>query len=41
MLLNLPVFGATLTVCFLLNLFAALAPALKAAHAPIVHSLNI
>jgi putative ABC transport system permease protein len=40
MLLNLPVFGITLAVCFLLNLFSALVPAVKAARAPIIRSLN-
>ncbi|MDR1980811.1 MAG: ABC transporter permease [Tannerellaceae bacterium] len=40
MLLNLPVFGMALAVCFLLNLFSALIPAWKASHRAIVHSLN-
>jgi putative ABC transport system permease protein len=40
MLLNFPVFGMALGVCFLLNLFSAFIPAWKASHQPIVHSLN-
>jgi putative ABC transport system permease protein len=40
MLLNLPVFGVTLLVCFLLNLFSALIPAWQAARHQIIDSLN-
>lgn len=39
MLLNLPVFGAALLVCFLLNLASALLPAWRAAHREIIASL--
>ncbi|MDR3308496.1 MAG: ABC transporter permease [Tannerella sp.] len=41
MLLNLNVFGITLTVCFLLNLFSAMIPAWRASRHQIIHSLNI
>jgi putative ABC transport system permease protein len=40
MLLNMPVFGIALLVCFLLNLFSALIPAWKVSRQEIVYSLN-
>jgi putative ABC transport system permease protein len=40
MLLNMPVFGMALAVCFLLNLLSALIPAWKVSHQEIVYSLN-
>jgi putative ABC transport system permease protein len=40
MLFNLPLFGATLAVCFLLNLFSSLLPAWKASRRAIIRSLN-
>jgi putative ABC transport system permease protein len=40
MLLNLPVFGIALGVCFLLNLLSALLPAWKVSHHEIIYSLN-
>jgi putative ABC transport system permease protein len=40
MLLNLPVFGVTIAVCFLLNLFSALLPAWRASRHQIIDSLN-
>ena len=40
MLVNGYVFGITLAVCFLLNLFSALVPAWRAAHREIIFSLN-
>jgi putative ABC transport system permease protein len=41
MLINLPVFGIMLLVCFLLNLLSALIPAWRASRHQIVDSLNI
>jgi putative ABC transport system permease protein len=41
MLLNLPVFGVTLLVCFLLNLLSALIPAWRASRHQIIDSLNV
>jgi putative ABC transport system permease protein len=41
MLINLPVFGIMLLVCFLLNLLSALVPAWRASRHQIVDSLNI
>jgi putative ABC transport system permease protein len=41
MLINLPVFGIMLLVCFLLNLFSALIPAWRASRHQIVDSLNV
>jgi len=40
MLFNVPVFVSALLLCFLLNLLSAFLPAWKAAHRPIVNSLN-
>lgn len=40
MLLNFPVFGIALAVCFLLNLLTAFIPAWKASRKEIVYSLN-
>ncbi|GHT32144.1 ABC transporter permease [Bacteroidia bacterium] len=40
MLLNMPVFGIALLVCFLLNLLSAMIPAWKVSHQEIVYSLN-
>lgn len=40
MLINGYVFGITLVVCFLLNLFSAMIPAWRAAHREIIFSLN-
>jgi putative ABC transport system permease protein len=40
MLLNLPVFGIALAVCFLLNLLSSLIPAWRAARREIIFSLN-
>lgn len=40
MLINIPVFLITLTVCFLLNLLTAIIPAWRASHRDIIHSLN-
>jgi putative ABC transport system permease protein len=40
MLLNFPVFGIALGVCFLLNLLSALIPARRASNRAIIYSLN-
>lgn len=40
MLFNYQVFGISLLVCFLLNIFSALIPAWKASHRQIIYSLN-
>jgi putative ABC transport system permease protein len=40
MLLNLPVFGIALAVCFLLNLFSALLPAWRSSRHQIVKAIN-
>jgi len=40
MLMNLPVFFIALSVCFILNLLAAIIPAWRASHKDIIYSLN-
>ena len=41
MLINLPVFGAVVAVCLLLNLLSAVIPAWRASRREIIYSLNI
>lgn len=41
MLINWSVLGMALLVCFILNLLSAMIPAWRAAHRPIVDSINV